>query len=367
MKENTKMQRRTFLRTVALGGVATAATLTSMSPSKVFSQSKEEWRVINNWGQEPDDHMKLFAKMVSEGTDGRITISYFGPGKIVPFPKTIDAVADGTVEMGTGQPTFWAKKVPAMQFLHNTPFGLTGQEQNAWFAFGGGQELADKVYAEVGCKFFPFGNTDCQMCGWFNKEINSIGDLKGLKIRIGGFGGETFKAAGAEVVSVPMSKLTQALKDGEIEAVEFAGPNIDLNRGFHKLTKYYYYPAWHEPSGAFDLFINKAKWDALPSDVKSVITAAAGAVNSQKLCYRMATNCAALAKLTGEHGVQLKQFPDELLKELAILSDEVLRDHASKDKLSEEILNSITKFRKNAVGLAAVQMQPYLAARSAVI
>ena len=106
MKKISQMQRRTFLRTVALGGVATAATLTSMSPSSFFAQSKEEWRVINNWGQEPDDHMKLFAKMVSEGTDGRITISYFGPGKIVPFPKTIDAVADGTVEMGTGQPTF---------------------------------------------------------------------------------------------------------------------------------------------------------------------------------------------------------------------------------------------------------------------
>jgi len=175
------------------------------------------------------------------------------------------------------------------------------------------------------------------------------------------------KAAGAEVVSVPMSKLTQALKDGEIEAVEFAGPNIDMNRGFHKLTKYYYYPAWHEPSGAFDLFINKAKWDALPSDVKAVITAAAGAINSRKLCYRMATNCAALAKLKDEHGVQLKQFSDELLKELALLSDNVLKEHASKDKLSEEILNSITEFRKNAAGLAAVQLQPYLAARSAVL
>ena len=104
MKENTKMQRRTFLRTVALGGVATAATLTSMSPSKVFSQSKEEWRVINNWGQEPDDHMKLFAKMVSEGTDGRITIKFYGPGKIVPFPKTLEAVGDGTVEMGKMRP-----------------------------------------------------------------------------------------------------------------------------------------------------------------------------------------------------------------------------------------------------------------------
>jgi TRAP-type mannitol/chloroaromatic compound transport system substrate-binding protein len=311
--------------------------------------------------------MKLFAKMVSEGTEGLITINFYGPGKIVPFPKTIEAVGDGTVEMGTGQPTFWAKKVPAMAFLHNTPFGLTAQEQNAWFAFGGGQELADKVYAEVGCKFFPFGNTDCQMGGWFNKEINSISDFKGLKIRIGGFGGETLKAAGAEVISLPFRKITQALKDGEIEAVEFAGPLHDMNFGFHKIAKYYYYPAWHEPSGAFDLFINKAKWDAQSSQVKAVITAAAAAINSRRLSYRMAHNSAALAKLTGEHGVQLRQFPDELLKELAPLSDKVVRERASKDKLSEEILNNITEFRKSVASLAAVQLQPYLAARYAIL
>ena len=130
MKENERKQRRMFLRTVALGGVATTASLTSsMFPRKVFSQSKEEWRVINNWGQEPNDHLKLFAKMVSEGTEGLITIKFYGPGKIVPFPKTIEAVGDGTVEMGTGSPSFWKKKVPAMTYLHNIPFGLTAQEQ----------------------------------------------------------------------------------------------------------------------------------------------------------------------------------------------------------------------------------------------
>ncbi len=366
MKENERMQRRMFLRTVAIGSVATAATLTSMSPRKVFSQSKEEWRVINNWGQEPNDHMRLFAKMVYEGTDGLITINFYGPGKIVPFPETLEAVGDGTVEMGTGQPTFWAKKMPAMAFLHNTPFGLTAQEQNAWFEFGGGQELADKVYTEAGCKFFPFGNTDCQMGGWFNKAINSMSDFKGLKIRIGGFGGETLKVAGAEVVSLPLRKVAEALKEGEIEAAEFAGPFHDMNFGFHKMAKYYYYPAWHEPSGALDLFINKDKWDAQSLEVRAVITAAAAAINSRILCFRMARNSAALAKLTGEHGIQLRQFPDELLKELALLSEEVVREQASKDKLSEEILNSIIEFRKNAVNLAAISLEPYLAARSAI-
>ena len=367
MEKDKQMQRRVFLRTVALGGVATAATLTSLSPRQVFSQSKEEWRVINAWGQEPDDHKKLFAKMVFEGTGGLITIKFYGPGKIVPFPETLEAVGNGTVEMGTGSPGFWKAQVPPMAFLHNTPFGLTATEQNTWFAFGGGQELADKVYAEAGCKFFPFGNTGCQMGGWYNKEINSMSDFKGLKIRMGGFGGETLKAAGAEVVSIRLPKVAQAMKDGQIEAAEFAGPFHDMNYSFHKMAKYYYYPAWHEPSGAFDLFINKAKWDAQSSQVRAVITAAAAAINSRILCFRDAHNSTALAKLTGEHGVQLRQFPDELLKELAPLSAEVLREQASRDKLSEEILNSIIEFRRNAANWAAVSEQPYLAARSAIL
>jgi TRAP-type mannitol/chloroaromatic compound transport system substrate-binding protein len=367
MKEDERMQRRRFLRTVALGGVATTASLTSIIPRKAFSQSKEEWRVINAWSQKPNAHMVLFAKMVSEGTEGLITIKFYGPGKIVPFPKTIEAVGDGTVEMGTGAPNFWERKIPPMAYLHNTPFGLTAQEQNTWFEFGGGQELADKVYAEAGCKFFPFGNTSCQMGGWFNKEINSISDFKGLKIRIGGFGGETLKAAGAEVVSLPFRKIVPALKDGTIEAAELAGPFPDIYLGFHKIAKYYYYPAWHEPSGAFDLFINKAKWDAQSSKVKAVITAAAAAINSRILCDRVARNSAALTKLTGEHGVQLRQFPDELLKELADLSEKVLRERASKDKLSEEVLNSIVEFRKSAASWTAISLQPYLTARSAIL
>jgi TRAP-type mannitol/chloroaromatic compound transport system substrate-binding protein len=194
-----------------------------------------------------------------------------------------------------------------------------------------------------------------------------MGDLKGLKIRIGGFGGETLKAAGAEVVSLPFRKIVPALKDGTIEAAELTGPYHDMLLGFHKTAKYYYYPAWHEPAGAFDLFISKAKWDAQPANVRAVITAAAAAINSRILCFRAARNCTALAKLTGEHGVQLRKFPDELLKELAFLSEKVVREHASKDKLSEEILNSIIEFRKGAASLAAISLQPYLTARSAIL
>jgi TRAP-type mannitol/chloroaromatic compound transport system substrate-binding protein len=325
MKEDERMQRRMFLRTVALGGVATTAALTSTFPSTAFSQSKEEWRMINIWAQEPNHNLKLFSKMVSEGSEGRIAIKFYGPGKIVPPLKTIEAVADGTVEMGTALPILWARKVPAMAYLVCVPFGLTAQEQNAWFEFGGGQELADKIYAKVGCKFFPFGNTGLQMGGWFKKEINSISDLKGLKIRVGGLGGETLKAAGAEVVSLPLGKTAQALKNGEIEAAEVVGPAYDMDAGFHKLAKYYYYPAWQEPSAAFDLFINKAKWDALPSRIRAVIASAAAAINNRVLCDYVARNSAALAKLTSEHGVQLRQFPDKVLKELAHLSEQMLK------------------------------------------
>jgi len=177
MKRDESMQRRMFLRTVAAGSIATTAAIASTFPRPAIAQGKMEWRIINVWGEEPSPWLRLFAKLVSEESEGRMTIRCYGPGQIVPLFETIDAVAEGKVEMGTAASPFWARKVPAMAYIYTIPFGLTAQEQNAWFEFGGGQELADKVYGEVGCKFFPFGNTGLQMGGWFNKEINSITDL----------------------------------------------------------------------------------------------------------------------------------------------------------------------------------------------
>jgi TRAP-type mannitol/chloroaromatic compound transport system substrate-binding protein len=244
------------------------------------------------------------------------------------------------------------------------PFGLTAQEKNAWFEYGGGQEIADKVYAKLGCKFFPGGSTGAQMGGWFNKEINSISDLKGLKIRIGGPGAEVLKALGAEVISFPLTKAPQALKSGKLDAVELVGPALDMAAEIHKFAKYYYYPCWHEPGGVFDLFINKTKWDSLSPSLKAVVKGAATCLNYNVLSSNLARNSAALNSLVEEQGVQLRQFPNEVLQKFRQVFDQMIQKKVSEDELTREVLTSIWQFKKQAVGWSKVSMQPYLSARN---
>jgi TRAP-type mannitol/chloroaromatic compound transport system substrate-binding protein len=366
MKLDKIITRRNFFKTAG-AGVATSVISTSVFLNAARAKAQEEWRLAAVLS-DPFPELELFTQMVSEGTDGRLRIKVVNADEIGPPLETIEAVRNGTVEMGHGVPAYWARKVPAMVFLTLLPFGLTAQEQNAWFEFGGGQELADKIYAELGCKFFLCGNTGAQMGGWFKNEINSIDDLKGIKMRIGGYGGAIMKSVGVELVRLPFSgkALAQALQEGKIEAAEFIGPAPDMEAGLYKHAKYYYYPAWHEPSAAMDLFINKAKWEALPNDHKAVIKTAAAAVNNRILCHNCYLNSAALSKLVNEHNVQLREYSSEMLQKFRQVSDKIIQGQASKDNLTQEVLNSIGRFQKEASGWSMVSLQSFLNARNKV-
>ena len=199
--------------------------------------------------------------------------------------------------------------------------------------------------------------------GWFNKEINSTSDLKGLRIRIGGPGGGVLKALGAEVVPLPLRKAPQAFKNGEIDALELVGPAVDMAAGIHKLAKYYYYPCWHEPGGVLDLFINKTKWNGLNPSLKAIVKGAATCLNYNVLSNNVARNSAALTALVEEHKAQLKQFPNEVLQQFRRVSNEMLQEQASKDELTGEVLNSIWRFQKIAANWSKVSLQPYLKVR----
>jgi TRAP-type mannitol/chloroaromatic compound transport system substrate-binding protein len=205
------------------------------------------------------------------------------------------------------------------------------------------------------------------MGGWYAKEINSINDLKKLKIRISGLGAEVMKAFGAEPYDVaPWSEDAQrALMDGKLDAFERGGPASDLAVGIHKLNKYkyYYYPAWHEPSVPFSLSINRAKWNALPSHLQIIISTAARWLNYHMIVDRTVLNGAALASLVQEHDVQVRQFPENVLRQLAKVSDQILRERASQDKLSQEVFESIMQFRQKASPWAMVSLQPFIRAR----
>jgi TRAP-type mannitol/chloroaromatic compound transport system substrate-binding protein len=366
MKRNKIITRRKFFKTAGAGAAASMIS-TSVFLKSAKAKAQEEWRMAVVW-TDPPPELELFTQMVSEGTDGRLRIKVVSAREIGPLLETIEAVGKGTVEMGHGVPGYWAGKVPALTFLTLLPFGLTAQEQNAWFVFGGGQELADKIYAELGCKFFLCGNTGAQMGGWFKNEINSIDDLKGIKMRIGGFGSAVMKSVGVELVQLPLSGkvVAQALQEGKIDAAEMIGPAADMEAGLYKHAKYYYYPAWHEPSAAMDLFINKTKWEALPNDHKAVIKTATAAVNNCILCHNCYRNSTALSKLVNEHNVQLREYPGEMLQKFRQISDKMLQGQASKDNLTKEVLNSIWRFQKEASGWSMVSLQSFLNARNKV-
>lgn len=349
------MRRRAFIKGAAATGLAGAATSGFAAPA--ISQGRMEWRMVTAWPKNfpgLGTAAELLAESITKGTDGRLSVRVYGAGEIVPAFEALDAVASGTVEMGHGSPYYWKGKLAAAQFLTAFPFGLIAQEQNAWFQWGGGQEIADQIYAELGCKFFPCGNTGTQMGGWFNKEINRLEDYKGLKMRMPGLGGEVIKAAGANVVNLPGAEIPPALQSGAIDATEWVGPYNDLAFGLYKSAKFYYYPGWQEPCATLDNFINKAAWEKLPGDIQAIIAAANAAVNQQVLSEFVARNNASLRTLIDEHGVSLKKFPETVLKGLADLSDDVMNDLASRDPLSQKVMNSMLSFRKDVSAWTAI-------------
>ena len=266
--------------------------------------------------------------------------------------------------MGHGGPYYWKGKVAATQYLSAIPFGLTPEEQNSWFEKGGGQKLADEIYKKMGCKFFVCGNTGPQMGGWFNKEIKTIEDFKGLKMRIPGLGGEVIKAAGGTVVNLHGGELLTSIQSGAIDALEWVGPYNDLAFGIYKAAKYYYYPGWHEPGGVLDCFINLKKWNSLPKDLKKIIEISSKATTQKITNEMIAGNNLALQTLVKKHNVNLKPFPDEVLKKLAKLSEKVMSKLTSSDNLSKKVYQSIINFRNTSIKRSEILEKSFLDTRS---
>ncbi|PKR59521.1 TRAP transporter substrate-binding protein [Thalassospira lohafexi] len=358
------MKRRQFLSGAAVAGATAAAASTFAKPA--LAQDVREWRLVTTWPKNfpgLGTGANLLAEYITKASEGRLKVTVYGAGEIVPAFEAIDAVGNGTVEMGHGAPYYWKGKVDATQYIAAMPFGLNAQEQNAWFQWGGGQELADKVYAELNCKFFPSGNTGTQMGGWFNKEMNTIDDYKGLKMRIPGLGGEVVKAAGANVVNLPGGEIPPALQSGAIDATEWVGPYNDLAFGLYKSAKYYYYPGWHEPATVLDNFINLDAWNALPDDLKAIVTQANTAVNQMVLSEFTARNNQALDTLRNKHNVDVRPFSDDILTGLGKLSGEVLRDLVSSNPLSQEVFESLIKFRTQSIAWSKFSESAFAQAR----
>jgi TRAP-type mannitol/chloroaromatic compound transport system substrate-binding protein len=345
------MKRRDFIKQASAGAIATSAvaagTGTVAAPAIASADTKLKWKMVTTW---PKNFPVLgtganqLAKLITEMSDGRITVKVYGAGELVPAFEVFDAVSRGTAQMGHGAAYYWKGKIEEAQFFSTVPFGMNSQEMSAWLYFGGGMELWREAYEPFGLVPAAAGNTNVQMAGWFNKEINSTKDLKGLKMRIPGLGGEVLKRAGGTPVNLPGGELFTSLKTGAIDATEWVGPYNDLAFGLYKAAKYYYYPGWHEPGTTLEAIINKKALDALPKDLKVIVESACKTVNQDMSLEYTAKNNTALDTLVNKHNVDVRRLPDDVLNKLKELSHDVVTELASTNKAAQKIYDSYNKF-----------------------
>lgn len=364
------MKRRDIV--TGLGMAAAGAALAACGkqdnagPASADSGKTYTWKLVTTW---PKNYPGLgmasenLAKRVEAMSNGRLKIKVYGAGELVPALEIFDAVSQGTAEMGHGAAYYWKGKHPAAQFFTAVPFGLNAQEMWGWLHYGGGMELWRKLYAPFNLLPFAGGSTGVQMAGWFNKEIRSVADLKGLKMRIPGLGGEVLNRLGGTSVTLPGGELFTSLQTGVIDATEWVGPYNDLTFGFYKITRFYYYPGWHEPGSILEFTVNKTAWDGLPPDLRQILEIGMRAVNQEMLDEYTARNEQALTELVEKHGVKVLQLPDDVLKELRRVSDDVVGEIAKHDAAAQEIYDSYTKFRTSVAKYLKISEQSYLNVR----
>lgn len=320
-------------------------------------QKTYEWKLVTSWpknfpglGNGPE----TFAKYVNEMSNGRLKIKVYGAGELVPGFEVFDAVSDGSAQMGHSGPYYWKGKAPAAQIFTGVPFGMNAQEMNGWLHYGGGLELWQELYKPFGLIPFAGGNSGVQMAGWFQKEINSVEDLKGLKMRIPGLGAEILKKVGGIPVSLTGGELFTALQTGAIDATEWVGPYNDLAFGLHKAASYYYYFGWHETGTTLEFMANEKAFNSLPKDLQSIVRVAARAVNQDMLDEYTARNNTALQTLINEHKVDLRPLPDDVIAKLREASEVVLQEQVAADPMFAKVYESYRAFQKDVANFHAI-------------
>lgn len=337
------IKRRDFL-TAAGAGLAAGALAGCQPSSRADSGSSGDekvlrWNMVTSWPKNfpgVGAGAERFAQLVRQMSHGRMEVQVHAAGELVPALEVFDAVSRGAAEMGHSAPYYWKDKVPAAQFFCALPFGPNAQEMNAWLHQGGGIELWEEVYEPYELLPMACGATGVQGAGWFNREINSLEDLKGLKMRIPGLGGEVLSRLGTSVINLPVGEISSALQSGVIDATEWIGPYNDLALGLHKFSRYCYFPGWQEPNVTFELIINLPAWKSLPPDLQAIVRAAARDVNSDMLDVYSARNMEALEQLESE-GVEVRRLPDEVLMALREIAREVVEATAAADPVAQRV------------------------------
>ena len=360
------MKRRRLLTQAAIASVS-ATTLSSCIRIRKASSVSEgslpavQWRMATSW---PKSLTTIFGgaetvcQRVAEMTDNRFTIIPYAAGEIVPGLQVLDAVQSETVECGHSASYYYTGKNPALAFGTSVPFGLSSQQQNAWLYHGGGLAEMQKLYADFNAINFPAGNTGAQMGGWFKKDIQSLSDLQGLKMRIPGLGGKVMSRLGVNVQVLPGGEIYLALERGAIDAAEWVGPYDDQKLGLNRAAKYYFYPGWWEPGPTLDVMINRSAWQKLPTEYQEILRTAAQEANLNMLSQYDALNREAMGQLLAG-GTQLVAYSPEILQSAQKSSFELYEEIALENSSFRQVFDQWKQFRQQIFQWNAINILSY--------
>ena len=359
------MKRRDFIATAAIATAAMTTGGCSQSDKykavHINKNRKVRLKLATSWPAHfpiMGTGVERFVKRVKEASGGSLRIKLYPKNTLVPALAVFDATSAGQIDIFHSGPYYWKGKNPAFTLFSGTPFGFTAEEINSWMLFGGGYELWRELYAKHNLYPLMGVNTNVQMGGWFKKPIHSLHDLKGLKMRIPGLGGEVFAKLGVNPILLPAGEIYSSLERSTIDATEWVGPALDIKMGFYKVAKYYY-SGWHEPGSILELTFNKRKWEKLSSEHKAILELAASEMNSQMAFEFTNENAKALSKLK-EHGIVLDRFPDDVTQAAKKALDGVLADFSQKSPDFKRVWDSAHQFLNQSIALSRVGIGSYL-------
>lgn len=336
------MDRRNFL-----AGAGALALAGCSSPSSTASRRRINWRMATAWPPGMpvfQEGVELFARKVSELTDGQFNIEVFAAGEIMEGFSVFDAASKGEIQCYHASSYYWGDKHPAAQWFSSVPFGLNVQGCLAWMFSGNGMKLWTDLYRQFDLIPYPMGSTGSQMGGWFKNKVETVEDLRNLSIRIPGLAGRVYSYLGATVHSLPLNKIYDAMKDGTINAADWVGPYLDTRMGLDNLAPYYYYPGWQEPAGILELGFNAHAFEELPKDMQGILKACAQWVSQLMMSDLSAYNAEALYAIRQKGTVEVLPFPKPILELFHRISEQVVENEAGKDVMARAIHEDYKRF-----------------------
>lgn len=357
--------RRSFL---TLAGAAAVTAGAASFPKPAISQNLQQWRMVTAWPKNlpgPGVWARRIAERINQASEGKLTVQLFAAGEVVPALGVMDAVSTGVAEMGHATAFYWMGKQAAAAFFTAMPFGLTAQEHIAWIESAGGQALWDEIYAPFNVKPFMAGNIGMAMTGWFRKELNSAADLKGLKIRAPGLGGQVYSKLGATALVIPAGEIYTSLSTGVLDAAEFLGPASDLPLGLYQAAPFYYAPGALKPNGPSEAIIGMKAWNALTPELKAIVQHAIATENMYGWAETEWNNARIGASLVGNEKVKLKTLPADVIMAMKKASAEVVKEVAEKSPEAKKVYDAYMQIMKTSSFWSKTNLSEYLTQRDA--